>query len=96
MEFKRQGFPFWKGFSLLSFYSQLLVSLPAQIKEVSIAVQPFYVGKIKLIPSEIIGDWGTFTNEVDYLIINIPPKRIDNIENVFPQQIQQLKLQEGF
>ena len=60
----------------------------AQLKQLT--RHPFYVGKIELQPYEILGDWNTFINETDYLIINIPPKRIENIKEVFPQQIQQL------
>lgn len=51
---------------------------------------PFYVGKIKTEENTIIGDWETFIEEVSILIINFPPKRIDNIETIYPAQIQQI------
>lgn len=51
---------------------------------------PFYVGKIELQPTKIVGDWDTFIFDSDYLIINIPPKRIDNIEEIYFNQICQI------
>ncbi len=51
---------------------------------------PFYVGKIKLEANAIIGDWDTFIENVSTLIINFPPKRIPDIETVYPNQIKQI------
>ncbi len=51
---------------------------------------PFYVGKIELQPTKIVGDWDTFMYDVDYLIVNIPPRRIDNIEEIYLNQISQI------
>ncbi|WP_299252780.1 uroporphyrinogen-III C-methyltransferase [uncultured Aquimarina sp.] len=52
--------------------------------------QPFYVGKIKVESDCIQGDWETFIENISTLIINFPPKRIANIETIFPAQIQQI------
>ena len=51
---------------------------------------PFFVSKIKISSEKIEGDWATFVEEVDYLIVNIPPRRVENIEQIFPAQIKQI------
>ena len=51
---------------------------------------PFYVTRIFVEPTQIQGDWHSLTNDCDVLIINIPPKRVPNIEEVYPQQMQQI------
>lgn len=51
---------------------------------------PFYVGKINILSTEIIGDWQTIIENTDCLIINIPPRRIEDIETVYPSQMQQI------
>ncbi|MBP8793564.1 MAG: uroporphyrinogen-III C-methyltransferase [Lutibacter sp.] len=55
-----------------------------------LAKHPFYVGKIAVNSTEIVGDWESFIFETDYLIINIPPKRIEAIETIYPEQIRQI------
>ncbi|BDS11207.1 uroporphyrinogen-III C-methyltransferase [Aureispira anguillae] len=55
-----------------------------------LARHPFYTGRLQLNCDEIIGDWAVFMKNVDLLIINFPPKRIDDIAEVYPQQIEQI------
>ena len=38
----------------------------------------------------ILGDWASFLNDSSVLIINFPPKRIENIETIHPAQIKQI------
>lgn len=45
---------------------------------------------IKIESTSILGDLEAFTNKTDVLIINFPPKRIDNIEDVYPLQVAQI------
>mgnify|MGYP001949017852 CR=1 FL=1 len=45
---------------------------------------------LKVEHSNIFGDWKTFTAKTDVLIINFPPKRIDNIQDVYPLQVGQI------
>ena len=54
------------------------------------AQHPFYVGKVNIEPNQIVGDWDTLIEHAEVLIINIPPKRIDDIETIYPAQIQQI------
>jgi len=49
-------------------------------------IQPYY---IKVEPDSIEIDYSAFFN-TDILVISIPPKRIENIEEIFPQQINQV------
>jgi len=56
----------------------------------TLSKHPFYVGKIQLLTTKIVGDWDTFIYEADYLIVNIPPKRIDRIEEIYLNQISQI------
>ena len=51
---------------------------------------PFFVSKLEISSKNILGDWTTFITEIDYLIVNIPPRRIDDIEEVYPAQIQHI------
>lgn len=51
---------------------------------------PFYVGRIKIEADKIIGDWDSLVKSADVLVVNFPPKRIENIETVYPQQIAQI------
>lgn len=58
-----------------------------KINELEITgIQPYYV---KVGADAIEMDYAAFFN-TDVLIISIPPKRIDNIEEIFPQQINQV------
>lgn len=50
----------------------------------------FQTCRIKIEADKILGDWESFTYKSDVLIINFPPKRIDNIETIHPLQIQQI------
>ena len=50
----------------------------------------FLSSRIKVEPDAIIGDWESFINEASTLIINFPPKRIENIETIHPLQIEQI------
>ena len=50
----------------------------------------FQTSRIKIEPDKIIGDWDAFIHEASTLIINFPPKRIDNIETIHPLQIEQI------
>jgi len=59
-------------------------------KSKELAHHPFYVGRVEALSNEIIGDYNAFINEAEYLIINIPPRRIENITTIYPQQIEQI------
>ncbi|OJJ23635.1 uroporphyrinogen-III C-methyltransferase [marine bacterium AO1-C] len=50
----------------------------------------FLASRIKVESDEIVGDWESFTAETSTLIINFPPKRIDDIETIHPLQIEQI------
>ncbi|WP_185967760.1 uroporphyrinogen-III C-methyltransferase [Formosa sediminum] len=50
----------------------------------------FPVNRIKIEADKIVGDWEAFINETSTLIINFPPKRINNIETIHPLQIAQI------
>ena len=50
----------------------------------------FQSDRIKVEADKIIGDWASFIHETSTLIINFPPKRIDNIETIHPLQIAQI------
>ncbi|WP_299243203.1 uroporphyrinogen-III C-methyltransferase [uncultured Aquimarina sp.] len=56
----------------------------------SLCKYSFLTSRIKIDSDTIIGDWESFINETSTLIINFPPKRIDNIEVVHPLQIEQI------
>ena len=55
-----------------------------------LAKNPYYSTRLVVNPEGIEGDWQTFIAEVDVLVINFPPKRIDDIESIFPAQVQQI------
>lgn len=59
-------------------------------KAKELSKHPFYVGRIEALPNKIIGDYEAFIEGVEYLIINIPPRRIENITTIYPQQIEQI------
>jgi len=61
---------------------------PQKAKE--LAVHPFYIGRVNVLPDAIEGDWDTFIADAEYLVINIPPRRVDDIETVYPAQIEQV------
>lgn len=48
------------------------------------------VREIKVEAHAIFGDWSAFMKGVSILIINFPPKRIPNIETIYPNQIKQI------
>lgn len=50
----------------------------------------FRASRIKIEADRITGDWESFIHETTILIINFPPKRIDNIETIHPLQIEQI------
>lgn len=50
----------------------------------------FQTYNIKIEPGSILGDWESFINDSSVLIINFPPKRIENIEVIHPNQIKQI------
>ncbi|AXT52490.1 uroporphyrinogen-III C-methyltransferase [Aquimarina sp. BL5] len=56
----------------------------------SLCKYSFPTSRIKIESDRIIGDWESFIDETSTLIINFPPKRIDNIEVVHPLQIEQI------
>lgn len=56
----------------------------------TLSKHPFYTGRIQISEEGILGDWETFIADADILIINIPPRRIENIEGIYPAQIQQI------
>lgn len=60
----------------------------SQLKTLS--KHPFYTGRIQVTPEGILGDWETFIANAEILIINIPPRRIEDIERIYPEQIQQI------
>lgn len=51
---------------------------------------PFYVGRVNVSADTIVGDWEAFMHESTHLIINIPPRRIENIREIYPVQIAQI------
>ena len=56
----------------------------------TLAKHSFQTCRIKVEADTIIGDWEAFIDETDTLIINFPPKRIDDIETIHPSQIAQI------
>jgi uroporphyrin-III C-methyltransferase len=56
----------------------------------TLATLPFYVGKLTIDSDKINGDWDSFIQAATHLIINIPPKRIADIKEVYPNQIKQI------
>lgn len=84
----------WLGESLAESLNQkgniISGSSSSVVKSKDLAHHPFYVGRIEVLTNEIKGDWETFMEEVEYLIINIPPRRIENIETIYPKQIEQI------
>jgi|GEM_PF-27124 len=55
-----------------------------------LAQHPFYVSRLAVQTDQIIGDWEILTKDIDVLIINFPPRRIEAIESIYPQQINQI------
>ena len=84
----------WLGESLAIFLHQKgnvisgSTSSISRVKELT--YHPFYIGRIEVLIDEVKGDWETFIEEVEYLIINIPPRRIENIATIYPKQISQI------
>ncbi len=60
----------------------------AKLRE--LAKHPFYVSRIEVLPTKIIGDWDSFIEDTAYLVINIPPRRIENIVTIYPSIIAQI------
>lgn len=56
----------------------------------TLSKHPFQVSRIKIEADKIIGDWEAFMHQSNILIINFPPKRIDNIETIHPLQIAEI------
>lgn len=56
----------------------------------SLAKYSFQTNRIKIKSDAIIGDWESFIHETSTLIINFPPKRIENIETIHPLQVKQI------
>ncbi|MBQ4802765.1 uroporphyrinogen-III C-methyltransferase [Aquimarina sp. MMG015] len=56
----------------------------------SLCKHSFLTSRIKIESDNIIGDWESFIDETSTLIINFPPKRIDDIETIHPFQIKQI------
>ncbi|MDO6813956.1 uroporphyrinogen-III C-methyltransferase [Tenacibaculum soleae] len=56
----------------------------------SLATYSFHTCRIKVEADTIIGDWESFIHDTSTLIINFPPKRIENIETIHPLQIKQI------
>ncbi|WP_199769318.1 uroporphyrinogen-III C-methyltransferase [Flavivirga eckloniae] len=50
----------------------------------------FSATRIHVASDTIIGDWDAFIYEASTIIINFPPKRIENIETIYPLQIEQI------
>lgn len=50
----------------------------------------FQTCRIKIEADKIIGDWESFIHQTTTLIINFPPKRIDNIQAIHPLEIEQI------
>ena len=51
---------------------------------------PFCVNRIEITQDCIIGDWEAFLYDTEVLIINIPPRRTESIEALYPAQIDQI------
>ncbi len=60
------------------------------VKAKALAKLPFYTARIGVTAFDIQGDWEAFVEGVDCLIINIPPKRVQDIEQIYPNQISQM------
>ncbi|WP_158850702.1 uroporphyrinogen-III C-methyltransferase [Algibacter sp. L1A34] len=56
----------------------------------SLSKYSFQVSRIKIESDKIIGDWDALISGASTLIINFPPKRIENIETIHPLQIEQI------
>ncbi len=56
----------------------------------SLSEYSFLTSRIKIESDKITGDWESFIDETSTLIINFPPKRIDDIETIHPLQIAQI------
>jgi uroporphyrin-III C-methyltransferase len=51
---------------------------------------PFYVGRVNVSADTLVGDWDALMHESTHLIINIPPRRVKNIREIYPAQIAQI------
>lgn len=56
----------------------------------SLAKYSFPASRIKVETDKIVGDWEAFIHQTSALIINFPPKRMDDIETIHPLQIKQI------
>ena len=51
---------------------------------------PFYVGRVNVSAETLVGDWDGLMHESTHLIINIPPRRIKNIERSIQHKLPKL------
>lgn len=51
---------------------------------------PFDVTKIVINESEILGDWDTFIQKANLLIVNLPPGRTEGVERTYPAWMDQI------
>lgn len=56
----------------------------------SFIMHSFSTTRIQISPDNITGDWEAFMHNTTTLIINFPPKRIENIQVIYPLQIEQI------
>lgn len=56
----------------------------------NLSQHPFYVTRVLTSPEGIEGDWETLIHQTDVLVINIPPRRVEDIEAIYPAQIEQI------
>lgn len=84
----------WLGESLGTFLHEKGYEIAGSTSSIEnlghLSKHPFYVGRIAVNETAITGDWDAFITNAAYLIINIPPKRIADIETIYPKQIEQM------
>jgi len=56
----------------------------------SLSQLPFYVGRINVLTETITGDWESLIHSSTHLIINIPPRRVKDIKDIYPAKIAQI------
>ncbi len=84
----------WLGLPLAkSLYKdgyQINGSTTSSEKLMTLLQSQFSVRIIKVEQNMMTGNWKAFSKGISTLIINIPPKRVPDIEEIYPAQIQQI------
>lgn len=69
---------------------EVLGSTTTMAQLLKLTKHPFYVGRLKIEPEQMLGDWSVFVEDTDILVLNFPPKRIAGIEDIYPKQMEQI------